>query len=79
MDAELFVCLDLDRSRYGRDSFVEEEEVKEDSCCGLETLVLGGCGGPWIGFTKARRIENRPSAKSRGTPKSLLLENHTNF
>jgi hypothetical protein len=29
--------------------------------------------------TKARRVENRPSAKSHGTPKSLLLENHTNF
>jgi hypothetical protein len=29
--------------------------------------------------TKARRAENCPSAKSRGTPKSLLLENHTDF
>ena len=37
MDAELLPCLDLDRSRCGRDSFVEEEEVKEGSWCGLET------------------------------------------
>jgi hypothetical protein len=28
-------------------------------------------------FTKARGVENRPSAKMRGTTKSLHLENHT--
>jgi hypothetical protein len=27
--------------------------------------------------TKAGGIKNRPSAKTRGTPKSLPLENHT--
>jgi hypothetical protein len=27
--------------------------------------------------TKARGVENRPSAKMQGTPKSLHLENHT--
>lgn len=37
VDAELLACLDLDRSRYGRDSCVEEEEVKEGEWCGLET------------------------------------------
>jgi hypothetical protein len=28
-------------------------------------------------FTKAAGVENRSSAKARGTSKSLLLENHT--
>jgi hypothetical protein len=28
-------------------------------------------------ITKARGVENRPSAKMRGTPKSLRSENHT--
>ena len=27
--------------------------------------------------TKARGVENRPAASSRGTPKSLCLKNHT--
>ena len=28
-------------------------------------------------YTKARGVENRPSAKMRGTPKLLRSENHT--
>jgi hypothetical protein len=30
-----------------------------------------------ICHTEAHGVENRPSAKMRGTPKSLCLENHT--
>jgi hypothetical protein len=35
------------------------------------------CGFAKIKSIKAGGIKNRPSAKKRGTPKSLPLENHT--